>query len=627
MCGINAVKIFQDGAVTHDQLITMGNQMIHRGPDDGNTWIQDKTGLGFRRLSILDVAHARQPLTNEDETLVLICNGEIYNYLQIREDLSAKGHVFKTNGDAETILHLYEEYGTECVAYLRGMFSFILYDSNQDLMFAARDPFGIKPFYYWASKEKIVCSSELKSILTQMSGHKMLDPQSLLYYLSFQYVPEPGTMIKDVFKLPPGHCMTVKGSDIEIEKYWEASFSPKTQNEEKLRTSITESMEESVRMHMQSDVPIGSFLSSGIDSTAITALMRKHGKLKTFSVGFEGSQNECDTARITAQILETDHHEQIITEETYFNAVDKVIWHQDDPVADPSAVPLYIVSGLASEHVKVVLSGEGADEIFGGYRIYQEPQALRYFQWISPYLKTKALAFTSHVPSFYGKNFLVRGLTPLENRFIGNAKIFTGTALELLHQEKAGNGLHTAFDLAGRYYQEVKDHDEVTKMQHLDMNLWLPGNILAKGDKMSMAHSLELRVPFLDTGVFKTARTISASKKVTRHATKKIFREAMEGIVPEHVLHRAKLGFPVPLKQWLRGKRGDECFSVIKSSGISQYICMNYAEKLVKEHQSGKLDHARKIWTLYVLAKWHIMYMETTVSPQSIGSVKAPMIS
>ncbi|SDO41762.1 asparagine synthase (glutamine-hydrolyzing) [Alkalicoccus daliensis] len=627
MCGINAIKMFQNTAVTHCQLVAMGNQMIHRGPDDENTWIHGDVGLGFRRLSILDVAHARQPLTNEDGTLALICNGEIYNYLQLREELKAKGHKFKTNGDAETILHLYEEYGTDCTSYLRGMFSFVLYDIEKDIMFAARDPFGIKPFYYWADEEKIICSSELKSIVTLMPEGKSLDPQSLMYYLSFQYVPEPATMVKGVSKLPPGHCMIVKGSQINIKKYWEPSFSPEKQDREILRTTIKEKLEESVKLHMQSDVPIGSFLSSGIDSTAITAMMRKHGNLKTFSVGFEGGQNECEVARVTARMLDTEHHEQMITEEAYFDTVDKVIWHQDDPVADPSAVPLFIVSELASQHVKVVLSGEGADELFGGYRIYQEPQALRYFRKLSPSLKRKALDFVSHAPAFYGKNFLMRGFTPLESRFIGNAKIFTGPALEYLQREKNDSGLMSAFEWAGNYYQEVQEQDEVTKMQHLDMNLWLPGNILAKGDKMSMAHSIELRVPFLDTSVFETARTIPTSLKVNSHTTKKIFREAMEGIVPDHVLHRAKLGFPVPLKQWLRGKRGDMCLSVIASSGISEYIQVGYAEKLVREHQNGKADHARKIWTLYVLAKWHIMYIENAITPLSTGTAETPLIS
>ncbi|WP_280769594.1 asparagine synthase (glutamine-hydrolyzing) [Salipaludibacillus daqingensis] len=612
MCGINGIYSFNKQLVDRARLQTMANVMVHRGPDDDGVEIDNFVGIGFRRLAIIDQSGANQPLFNENNRLMLVCNGEIYNYKDLREDLMTKGHEFRTNGDAETILHLYEEYGVDCVDHVQGMFSFILWDSEHELFFAARDHFGIKPFYYWYDDEKLICSSELKSVLGEFTGPAKLNEQSLLHFLSFQYVPEPATMVEGVYKLPAGHRLIVKGNDFKIERYWKPVFDPIEEPDEQVRKKIRKALTKSVELHSQSDVPIGSFLSSGIDSTAIAAMLRKMGPLKTFSVGFEGGLNECEVARKTAEILDTDHHEWTLSEEDFFQAVESAVWHQDDPVADPSAIPLYLLSKMASRHVKVVLSGEGADEFFGGYRIYQEPQALKYFQWLPPSIKRAWKKHSRQFPDFFGKNYLNRAMTLLENRFIGNAKIYTEDVLDVVHENLKERYLHneTAFQLVKPFYEGAKNMDDVTKMQIIDTNFWLPGNILAKADKMSMAHSLELRVPFVDQSVFEVGRKISLPGKVNRKTTKRIFREAMSGIVPDHVLHRRKLGFPVPLRNWLKGERGEKCLYFILESGLSQYLNERYVDKLFWEHQMDKADHSRKIWCLYILAQWHVLYIE-----------------
>lgn len=611
MCGINGVYYFNQRAFDPASLREMCKQMIHRGPDDDGFFMGRGVGLSFRRLAIIDLEGAHQPIANEDGSIQMICNGEIYNYRSLRKELLQKGHRFRTAGDTETIIHLYEEYGKDCVHHLRGMFAFILWDSRTETFFAARDHFGIKPFYYTFDKEKLICSSELKSLL--VTGHiaPRLDLQSLVYYLTFQYVPDPRTMLEGVCKLPPAHRLTAQNGSVQVERYWLPEFKPLEQPIDKIRREIREVLRDSVRLHMQSDVPVGCFLSSGIDSTAIAALMRELQPIKTFSVGFEGN-NECEISRLTAAELQTEHYEQLISEEEYFNVLDDCIWFQDDPVADPSAIALYLVAKMAAEHVKVVLSGEGADELFGGYRIYQEPLALSPLKWMPKPFKESLHKIVSKMPGFQGKNYLLRATTPLEDRFVGNAKLFTDDLYEVLNEKNLLNRseLSSAFKWARKYYDQVQHLNDISKMQFIDINLWMPGNILAKADKMTMAHSLELRVPFLDKEVFAIAASIPVRYLVDRTTTKRALREAMQDLVPSHVINRPKLGFPVPLRDWLRGKRGDTCLALILSSGICQFINREYITWLVKQHQSGTADYARKIWNIFVLAQWYNFFIE-----------------
>lgn len=617
MCGINGILWFNEQeAISRDKpeqlLQKMCNRMLHRGPDNQGIYINRQAGLGFRRLSIIDCAGADQPISNEDDTVHLICNGEIYNYRTLRQELERRGHFFKTKGDAETILHLYEEYGFDCVEHLRGMFAFILWDQNKKLLFGARDHFGIKPFYYTYDHRRLVCSSEIKSILSLPDEDWEMDVQGLYHYLSFQYVPEPRTMIHGIKKLPAGHRLIAEGSDLRIEAYWQPQFQPQKQSPASLVQKVKDTFAESVQLHLESDVPIGCFLSSGIDSTAISAKASQLKSIHTFSVGFEGQYNELAYSLETAKWLQTEHHQWQIGEEDYFSALPLCIYYQDDPVADPSAVALFLVSKMASEYVKVVLSGEGADELFGGYRIYQEPLALQYVDWLPASMKSRLNQVLRDSPAFYGKNYLLRATTPLEGRFIGNAKIFTDDLKDILSCQLQDNQkfMQDAFEWTQSYYQQITHLDEVSKMQTIDLRLWLTGNILAKADKMSMAHSLELRVPFLDREMFRIAQTIPPELKVNRKTTKILLREALKELLPPHIINRPKLGFPVPLSTWLRGRRGQECWELIQASGIDSYINLSYIESLIRKHQRGEGDYARKIWSIYILAQWYMMYMK-----------------
>lgn len=614
MCGINGIVQRSGGQISAETLRHMNQAMIHRGPDDQGLWIDHHAGLSMRRLSIIDLEGASQPMMNEDGSIGMVCNGEIYNYASLREQLLAAGHQFRTNGDVEVILHLYEQYGTECVHHLRGMFAFLIWDSRTSSLFAARDRFGIKPLYYMEDNDVFICSSEISSLLAASPSRPQMDIQSMVYYLTMQYVPDPRTMLANVRKLPPAHILTLKDGRPEVKRYWQPRFNPDSGNDSMgtskslLAKRIREALSDSVRHHLASDVPVGCFLSSGIDSTAIAALMQAQSDapFHTFSIGFEGEHNECVVSRRTAAILKSNHHEWVISEQEYFDMVEECVRYQEDPVADPSAVALYGLSKMASQHVKVVLSGEGADELFGGYGIYREPAALRTVDWMPQPIKRSLRSVIRTLPNFYGKNYLLRASTPLEDRYVGNAKIFTDDVNKVLLQRmnEERTALQTAFQLMKPLYQQTEGEDDITRMQLIDLHFWLPGNILAKADKMSMAHSLELRVPFLDRGVFDAAASVPARYRVHKHVTKYLLREALRDIVPPHVLHRPKLGFPVPLRLWLSGKRGLHCLEAIRASGLSELLNMRYVEQLVALHQDGRADHARKIWCLYILALW-----------------------
>ena len=593
--------------------------MIHRGPDDEGFWTGDGTGLGFRRLSIIDLAEGHQPLSNEDGQIRIIFNGEIYNYKQLRDQLTAKGHRFKTQTDTEAIVHLYEEYGESCVDHLRGMFAFAIWDRKKQTLFGARDHFGIKPFYYIRSGRMFAFASEIKSLLTLEGVKREVRLDSLANYLTFQYVPDPDTMFAGIFKLPPAHTVTVdREGNVRIRRYWEPMFKPEQRPFVEWVELIREKLKDSVVHHMQSDVERGCFLSSGIDSTAIAALMRGIEPIKTFSVGFAGPNNETMISADTAQALHTDHHARIITQDEYFDSVPRAVWHQDEPVADPSAIALYHVAQLAREHVTVVLSGEGADELFGGYRIYREPQALRMLSWMPGPLQRLVHQLARLLPDgVQGKNFLLRATTPLERRFLGNAKIFSEEAkAELMQVDRDWlKQYRNPWAIAGDIYNRTRHLDPVSRMQVIDLNLWMPGDILMKADKMTMAHSLELRVPFLDKEVFELARSIPASCRIANGTTKYVFRKAMEGIVPDFILNRPKLGFPVPLRDWLKGERGLELLEEIKGQDMAAYFRMSAVESMLAKHRKGEGDYSRKLWTIYIFALWH----KTFVSNSEIG--------
>ncbi|MEY9096102.1 asparagine synthase (glutamine-hydrolyzing) [Paenibacillus sp. RC84] len=616
MCGITGIMYFEDREPSVSMLQQMTDVIHHRGPNDSGFWTENRIGLGFRRLSIIDIAEGHQPLCNEDESVWIIFNGEIYNYKSLRSMLQDRGHVFRTNSDTEVIVHLYEEFGEECVKHLRGMFGFAIWDRRKKQLFAARDHFGIKPFYYQYNDRQLLFGSEIKSLVASGSVSPSIRTESLMNYLTFQYVPEPNTMFEGIQKLPPAHYIKASfDGEMSIHRYWDPMFDPVDRPFGEYVEQIRETLKDSVVHHMVSDVERGCFLSSGIDSTAIAAHMRQIEPIRTFSVGFEGTNNETLIAAETAKALGTEHYSKIITREDFFNTLPKAVWHQDEPVADPSAIALYHVAQLAREHVTVTLSGEGADELFGGYRIYREPLSLAPLESLPLSVRRMLHRLVKMLPAgMKGRNYLLRGTTPLEERFLGNAKIFTeDMKAEVLRVDsEMFKRYQNPFQIAAQYYDKTKHQDPVTRMQYIDMNLWMPGDILMKADKMTMAHSLELRVPLLDKELFEVARRIPTKYRIAEGTTKHIFRKAMEGIVPDFILNRPKLGFPVPLRDWLKGPTGSTMVEQIKASGIEDYVKIDAVERMAKLHQDGQGDYARRLWTIYMFALWHATYMEET---------------
>jgi asparagine synthase (glutamine-hydrolysing) len=589
----------------------MNDIITHRGPDDDGFFYDDHIQFGFRRLSIIDIECGHQPLTYENERYWIIFNGEVYNYVELREELLKEGLQFATNSDTEVIIALYSHLKEKAVEKLRGMFAFTIWDKQEQTLFGARDPFGIKPYFYFVDGERTFFASEKKSILLALEND-VLDYDSLQYYLTYQFVPEPNTMSKGIHKLEPGHYFTKKiGSPMDIKRYWKAHFNPIQKPESDFIKEIQDVLIDSVKMHMRSDVPVGSFLSGGIDSSIIASIAKQfHPAIKTFSVGFEHQGfSEIDVAKETAEKLGVENISYVITPQEYMNELPKIMWHMDDPLADPACIPLYFVAREARKHVTVVLSGEGADELFGGYNIYREPQDLEMFNKIPRAGKVLLKGIANMMPEgMKGKSFIERGVTPMEERYIGNAKMFTEEEKrELLSVYR--EGLHFT-DITKPLYKETKGYDPVDTMQYIDIHTWMRGDILLKADKMTMAHSLELRVPFLDKEVFEAASKIPTSLKTANGTTKYILRKAAEGIVPEHVLNRKKLGFPVPIRHWLKNEMNEWAKTIIRESSTDHLINKSYVLNLLEDHCQGKADNSRKIWTVLIFMIWHQVYVE-----------------
>ncbi|MBE5908552.1 MAG: asparagine synthase (glutamine-hydrolyzing) [Lachnospiraceae bacterium] len=607
MCGICG---FTGNLIEKEDVLTrMMNRIIHRGPDSAGMHISDGVALGFRRLSIRDLNNGDQPMYNEDKTLVVTFNGEIYNYKELREDLEAKGHIFANNADTEVLLHGYEEYGTEMVKMLRGMFAFVIWDLKTKTMFGARDYFGIKPFYYTQINGNLVYGSEIKSILEYPEYKKEVNPEALENYLTFQYSVLPETFFKGIYKLMPSHCFTYKDGKMEISRYYDPQFIPdESYEKEDLVNRIDEVMQDSVKAHMIADVEVGSFLSSGVDSSYVAASF--HGD-KTFTVGFDYEKyNEIDYAKALSKKIEIDNYSKLITTDEYWNILPKIQYHMDEPLADPSAIALYFVSNTAAQHVKVALSGEGADEFFGGYNIYHEPFSLAGYQKLPKGLRKGLAACVKAIPlRFKGKNFIIRGSKDVEERFIGNAFMFNEAEREKILKNPTGHYDHK--ELTKPYYERVKHLDDVTKMQYIDVNFWLIGDILLKADKMSMANSLEVRVPFLDRKVFELARTIPTKYKVTDSNTKVAMREAAHRYLPDMVAEKKKLGFPVPIRIWLKEEK---YYNIVKeaftSEAAAKFFKVDEIVKFLDDHRDGKVDNSRKIWTIYMFLIWYRDFFE-----------------
>lgn len=608
MCGICG---FTGEIVDRDRVLReMAELITHRGPDSSGFYTDSSVAMGFRRLSIIDVdASGNQPIYNEDRTLVLTFNGEIYNYRQLRAELEGKGHRFYTQTDSEVLVHGFEEWGEEMLPRLRGMFGFVIWNTKDQSLFLARDFFGIKPVHYAQVGDHFVYGSEIKSILAFPGFEKKFNYATLDRYLSFQYAVPPETFFEGVYCLLPAHFLWYRGGRVTVQRYWEPRFQPdESLSEAEAVDRIEKVFEDSVNAHKISDVEVGCFLSSGVDSSYVSTYFADQ---KTFTVGFDFGDhyNEIHWAQDLSKEIGAEHHSQVITSEEFWGNIKKVQYHMDQPLADPSCIALYFVSRLASQYVKVVLSGEGADELFGGYTVYNEPRVFRLYRAILPQsVRTFLRKMVQKVPRrFKGQGFITRGEYPTNESFIGNAKMFGYEDKQRLLKDPSLASRPQ--EITRKYYDRVKDLDDVTRMQYLDINLWMVGDILLKADRMSMANSLELRVPFLDKEVFKVAATIPTKLRVNRKNTKYAMRQAALRHLPEATAQKEKLGFPVPTRVWLRDKK---YYDIVKSAFQSEIAeKFFHTEELIHyldDHFNGLRDYSRRIWTVFIFIVWYDIY-------------------
>ncbi|MBR3209945.1 MAG: asparagine synthase (glutamine-hydrolyzing) [Bacilli bacterium] len=583
----------------------MNDAIVHRGPDDESYYKDDFIAMGFRRLSIIDLKSGRQPMTNEDESMVITFNGEIYNFKEIKKDLVKKGHIFKTNSDTEVILHGYEEYKEKILSKLRGMFAFVIWDKNTQTLFGARDHFGQKPFYYCKMNETFMYASEIKSMLYHPDFKKEVNKEALKPYLTFQTSVLEETFFKNVYKLKPGHYFIYdyNKDDLTIKEYYNINFRPIPQNFNDLVEKIDETITKSIDYHIISDVPVGAYLSGGIDSSYVVSYLKPD---KTFSVGFNYKDfNEVPMAKDLSDILKIQNKSELINSDDFFESIDKVQYYADEPTANLSAVPLYFLSKLAAKDVKVVLSGEGADELFGGYTSYDEDIKLKKYRKLPFFIRRFIKILVSPFPSFHGKNFLTKGGSKIEEYYVGNAFIFDNKEANKVLSEKYKSNI-TYQDITKPYYDKVKDKDDLTKMQYLDMYFWLPNDILLKADKMSMANSLELRVPILDKEVFALAKTIPTNYKLSHNTTKYILRKAASKRIPEEWYKRRKKGFPVPIIKWFREEKYYNIVKEIFNEDFTkEFFNQELLLKMLDDHYNSKKNNCRKLWTIYVFLVWY----------------------
>ncbi len=585
----------------------MADRIIHRGPDQEGYYIDDNIALGHRRLSIIDLASGTQPMFNEDKSIVVVFNGEIYNYQEIKKELETKGHEFKTNSDTEVLVHGYEEYKEELFNKLRGMFAFIIYDIKNNEMIGVRDYFGIKPFYYYKDEKTFMFGSEIKSFLDHPNFVKEVNKKALKPYLTFQYSVLDETFFKNTFRLKPGNYIKYKDGKIEIKQYFKAEYLKQDDTYENYKKQVKESLEDSVKCHQISDVEVGSYLSGGVDSSYIVSMAKPD---KTFTVGFDKTGfDESNFAKDLSKIFNTNNYNRVLTGDDFFNALPLVQYHTDEPHANLSTVPLYFLSKLAREKVKVVLSGEGADEMYGGYN------ELNVSKWIKAYCKLplafrKALAKKARTKKkFKGKRIICQYDRPLSERFIGNAFIMDDDETkDILCDELKENGVKYA-DIIKPYYEDVKNEDEITQMMYINMHFWLAKDMLLKADKMSMANSVELRVPFLDKEVWNVARKIPSKYLIKDGETKKVFRDVAAEVIPEEWAKRRKLGFPVPFFMWIKEEKYfNKVKELFMQDWVSEFFDKDKINKMLDDHYAGVENHGRKLYNIYIFLVWYKVY-------------------
>lgn len=600
MCGIN---IIVSKSQQKDTIIKkMNDRIVHRGPDAEGYFTDDYVALGQRRLSIIDLEGGVQPMYNEDKSLVIVYNGEIYNYQELKKELP--NHIFSTNSDTEVLIHGYEEWGTKILNKLRGMFSFCIYDLKKNEIFIARDQFGIKPLYYYQGSECLLFGSEIKSFLEHPNFKKELNKDMLGAYLTFSFTPGPNTFFKNVYKVSPGHYIKVnaKTRKMSIKKYFDLKFSKTTSSYQDVVEAISKTMKDSVNYHLISDVEVGSFLSSGIDSSYLVSLAKPK---KTYTVGYDiNKYSEIDLAKDLTNKLGITNINSKISKKEYMEAIEKVFYHLDEPTTDACSIAVYFLSKLASQDLKVVLSGEGADEFFGGYNSYDD----------HPYTKLPLFIrkFIASICKLLPKNkytrYLIRRSLSLEEGYVSINRNFYDDELKdiLTYKEYLKNK-----DILKDTYKEYQNETELNKKLAIDIKYWLPDNILNIVDKMTMAFSIESRVPFADVEVFNLASTLIPEYKVKNGVTKVALRDAAKKDIPNESYKKKKLGFPVPIRDWIKE---DDFYNEIKTTFNSNLVDELFNKKniikLLDEHKNGTKDNYRKIWAIYSFLKWYQVYFE-----------------
>lgn len=603
MCGICGIIRKGDNK---DIIKKMNDRIMHRGPDGEGYYIDGDIAFGHRRLSIIDLSTGDQPIYNEDNSVVTVYNGEIYNYVELRSKLESLGHEFKTKSDTEVLVHGYEEWHTDLPKHLRGMFAFAIHDKKRNEIFLARDNFGIKPLYYAKMNDSFMFASEIKSFLDVPDFKKEFNEEILETYLEFSFVPTNETFFKGVYRLDAGCSLLYKDEDIKINKYFKLDFKEDTMSFSDAVKNISDVMEDSVKRHLIADVEVGSFLSSGIDSSYIVSLAKPD---KTYTVGYENKKyDEINYAKDLADKLGIKNESKIIKKDEYLDAIPKIMYHLDEPTSDPAAISLYFVAKLASRDLKVVLSGEGADEFFGGYNYYREEVDYKFYNKIPYGIRHVIGKVAGLFPEVRGFNFLVRRGEKLENSYIGvNRNFSEKMARKVLRK----NYELKAIDVTKDVYNEFKDYSNIDKMQAIDINFWLMKDILLKADRMTMASSIEGRVPFIDKEVFSVASKLPFDYKVTKENTKVALREAARKVIPTDAYKKKKLGFPVPIREWIKdGAFKEDIEKTINSDVANKYFNVKFLNKLFNEHISGKKDNYRKIWTVYTFIKWYQVFFE-----------------
>lgn len=598
MCGINGIISKEKNK---EKLIKeMNNKIIHRGPDAEGIYTDDYVALGQRRLSIIDISGGDQPIYNEDKSILIVYNGEVYNYKELKEELQE--YTFTTNSDTEVILHGYEKWGRELPKKLRGMFAFAIYDKNKEEIFIARDHFGIKPFYYYKNKDVILFGSEIKSFLVHPKFKKELNKELLGPYLTFSFTPTDETFFKNVYRLPGGNSMTinVKTREIKIERYYKVDFTSSNESFDEMIDKISKVMTDSTKHHLISDVEVGSFLSSGVDSSYLVSLAKPD---KTYTIGFDlAKYSEIDYAKDLTDKLKIKNISEKITKEEYLKAIPEVYYHMDEPTADGCAIAVYFLSRLASQDVKVVLSGEGADEFFGGYNSYDDNIYTKLPLWIRKTLKS----ICKILPQNKITRYIIRRGSPLEESYVSINRTYYDD--ELKNVLKSDNYIKNK-DITKDIYKEYKEYNKLDKMLAIDIRYWLSNNILTIVDKMTMAHSIESRVPFTDIEVFKVSSSLPKKYKVSDNTTKVALRNAAKKVIPNDAYKKKKLGFPVPIREWIRE---DDFYNEIKNTfntDISKELFNNeYLLKILEEHKNKEKDNYRRIWAVYSFLKWYHEY-------------------